>query len=77
MTLTLVGSLVFPRHCERSEAIHGAASRKTGLLRCARNEVSGFRAAMLPLAIDRGVSYMIVQEAEISQPLFAGSEQQG
>jgi hypothetical protein len=34
--------------------------------------VSGFRAAMLPLAIDRGVSYMIVQEAEISQPLFAG-----
>jgi hypothetical protein len=39
--------------------------------------VSGFRAAMLPLAIDRGVSYMIVQEAEISQPLFAGSEQQG
>jgi hypothetical protein len=39
--------------------------------------VSGFRAAMLPLAIDRGVSYMIAQQAETSRPLFAGSEQQG
>ena len=26
-----------PRHCERSEAIHLAAQRKNGLLRCARN----------------------------------------
>ena len=27
-----------PRHCERSEAIHLAAQRKNGLLRCARND---------------------------------------
>ena len=27
------------RHCERSEAIHLAAQRKNGLLRCARNDV--------------------------------------
>src|ERR1700730_7286806 len=27
------------RHCERSEAIHFAAQRKNGLLRCARNDV--------------------------------------
>ena len=27
------------RHCERSEAIHRAAQRKNGLLRCARNDV--------------------------------------
>ena len=26
------------RHCERSEAIHLAAQRKNGLLRCARND---------------------------------------
>src|SRR5260370_39097753 len=26
------------RHCERSEAIHLAAQRKDGLLRCARND---------------------------------------
>ena len=26
------------RHCERSEAIHRAASKKAGLLRCARND---------------------------------------
>ena len=27
------------RHCERSEAIHRAAQRKSGLLRFARNDV--------------------------------------
>ena len=27
-----------PRHCERSEAIHRAARKKAGLLRCARND---------------------------------------
>jgi len=30
-----------PRHCERSEAIHRAARRKNGLLRCARNDDDG------------------------------------
>ncbi|HMH06499.1 MAG TPA: hypothetical protein VK579_07500, partial [Terriglobales bacterium] len=30
-----------PRHCERSEAIHLAARRKNGLLRCARNDEAG------------------------------------
>jgi|SRR5665213_297785 len=29
----------YPRHCERSEAIHFAAQRKNGLLRWARNDV--------------------------------------
>src|SRR5260370_24882349 len=31
--------MVDHRHCERSEAIHLAAQRKDGLLRCARNDV--------------------------------------
>src|SRR5258708_29100148 len=31
--------MVDHRHCERSEAIHLAAQRKNGLLRCARNDV--------------------------------------
>src|SRR4030088_3525353 len=31
------------RHCERSEAIHLAAQRKNGLLRCARNDVEEAR----------------------------------
>jgi hypothetical protein len=30
---------LYQRHCERSEAIHGAAKRKNGLLRFARNDV--------------------------------------
>ncbi|HTB01665.1 MAG TPA: hypothetical protein VK804_14420 [Bradyrhizobium sp.] len=29
---------IYPRHCERSEAIHGSARRKDGLLRFARND---------------------------------------
>jgi hypothetical protein len=29
---------IHPRHCERREAIHLAAQRKNGLLRCARND---------------------------------------
>src|SRR5438105_2268696 len=32
------GTNSFSRHCERSEAIHLAAQRKNGLLRCARND---------------------------------------
>src|SRR6266478_5996519 len=31
------------RHCERSEAIHLAAQRKNGLLRCARNDGAGVK----------------------------------
>src|SRR4051794_10090403 len=34
------------RHCERSEAIHGAAKRKNGLLRSARNDGGLSRPAM-------------------------------
>jgi hypothetical protein len=30
---------IWHRHCERNEAIHLAAQRKNGLLRCARNDV--------------------------------------
>jgi hypothetical protein len=33
------GEVAFNRHCERSEAIHLAARRENGLLRCARNDV--------------------------------------
>jgi hypothetical protein len=35
------GTLYYPRHCERSEAIHAAAPRKNGLLRrfAPRNDV--------------------------------------
>jgi len=36
------------RHCDRSEAIHGAAKRKSGLLRCARNNVRQPRYALSP-----------------------------
>ncbi|MEH2500969.1 hypothetical protein V1294_007448 [Bradyrhizobium sp. AZCC 1678] len=32
------GALLYPRHCERSEAIHFASQRKNGLLRFARND---------------------------------------
>jgi hypothetical protein len=38
---------VFPRHCERSEAIHRAAEKKNGLLRCARNDAAILVAAAL------------------------------
>jgi hypothetical protein len=31
----------YPRHCERSEAIHSAACSRYGLLYCARNDVWG------------------------------------
>src|SRR3954451_48192 len=39
-------SLMCPRHCERSEAIHSFLMRGDGLLRCARND--GTRAYLLP-----------------------------
>jgi hypothetical protein len=36
------------RHCERSEAIHLAAQRKNGLLRCARNDGAGGKHTFTP-----------------------------
>ena len=42
MTGSAKQSIAPRRHCERSEAIHLAAQRKNGLLRCARND--GLRA---------------------------------
>src|SRR5712672_172363 len=36
------------RHCKRSEAIHLAAQRKNGLLRCARNDGAGVKHTFTP-----------------------------
>jgi hypothetical protein len=49
------------RHCERSEAIHGAAQRKNGLLRrfAPRNDGKGWIAsslALLAMTEERGSS---------------------
>jgi hypothetical protein len=40
------------RHCERSEAIHLAAQRKNGLLRCARNDDALFEDLQLFEIVD-------------------------
>src|SRR5258708_16071225 len=43
----------FFRHCERSEAIHAAARRKNGLLRCARNDGEGAALLLQALAMTK------------------------
>jgi hypothetical protein len=39
---------LYQRHCERSEAIHGAAKTRNGLLRCARNDVEAATPRSVP-----------------------------
>src|SRR5437870_10123192 len=38
---------LFPRHCERSEAIHSSFARRDGLLRFARNDGGGWAFARM------------------------------
>jgi hypothetical protein len=49
---------IYHRHCERSEAIHLAAQRKNGLLRCARNDVDKSVLARVVIArLDQAIQY--------------------
>ena len=46
---------IYPRHCERSEAIHVAAQRKNGLLRFARNDDKPHLRSSIPAARSPGL----------------------
>jgi hypothetical protein len=61
------------RHCERSEAIHGAAKKKNGLLRCARNDDANcHRPRRRTIQYPRDVSNEIDRPQRTGYPAFAG-----
>jgi hypothetical protein len=59
------------RHCERSEAIHSFLTRPHGLLRFARNDGVGTRAALSAVIarLDRAIQY---SEASVMEPRSRG-----